>query len=373
MLLILLISSALASVKTYNVKSKFKTWTKNFCPNGKVSVADIGTGNMYRRRIAIDYEEDAEAARLGAEHAKLSLDELEMIGIYPARPSEQKVRNGTGGLLGSCQEKSDNTCYKNSDGVWHWCNFDYKCMSKYAGQYGAVEYLNMKKWSAAPEQLGIKPYKNYLSEPSYATLSRTDTVKRSQTIEVTQSYQTGVSMEITAGVPNVMAFKEAVQWKWDWSKKTSKTYETTKTLSYENSHIEEEPGKSTMVELNVTAETYTGDWKARIKLPHYAKVWCSDKKNGHNEWFIQAKHFMGDGPYYGRGTFTGGQGLAISGTAISCPLSMSDWDECLAYAEAHVPVYGATAQWKVDNDADNPSPSKTLRNLVERNFVSTQK
>lgn len=35
----------------------------------------------------------------------------------------------------------------------------------------------------------------------------------------------------------------------------------------------------------------------------------------------------------------------------------------------------STLAWKVDNDADNslPSPSKTLRNLVERNFVSTQK
>jgi len=379
MLYILFVSSALA-VNTINVKAKFKTWTKNFCPNGKVSNADIGTGNMMvtRRRMAVDYEEDAEAARLGAEHAKLSLEELEKIGIYAGKPSEQ----ADDGLLGSaCQEDTGKTtCVKSLDKEWYWCKYpQYKCMSKYAGQYGPVTYFNEKRFGAVPEELGIKPYKNYLDEPSYASLTKTDTVKKSQTIEVTTSYQTGLSMEITAGVPDVFSVKDAVSWKWDWSKKTSKSYETTQTLSFENSHIEEEPGMTTMVQLNVTSETYSGEWRARIKLPYYAKVWCADSINGHHEYFIGAQHFLGDGPYYGKGTFTGGSGLGIVGTAIACPLSVSEWGPCLAYAESHVNnSAAATPQWKVNNDAENkkkdsPSPSKILRNLVERTFVSTQK
>jgi hypothetical protein len=44
----------------------------------------------------------------------------------------------------------------------------------------------------------------------------------------------------------------------------------------------------------IATTTTTGNYQATVVLPDYARVWCSDKTQGHNEWFwfVQAPAFM---------------------------------------------------------------------------------
>merc|ERR1739848_920838 len=81
----------------------------------------------------------------GQEHAKMSKDELIALGAKPGH-------NGSDELgLGGCNENWGDTCIQ-SGNVYAWCNYaQYKCMSRYAGQNGAVTYDHMNKAPGVPE------------------------------------------------------------------------------------------------------------------------------------------------------------------------------------------------------------------------------
>merc|ERR1719443_2437652 len=83
--------------------------------------------------------------------------------------------------LGDCNEKDGNTC-QNSGGLYHWCNYSqYKCMSKYAGQNGAVTYYNMNKSPAVPEIYELY-YDNDVNVNTSATITKSQTTTSEQTI-----------------------------------------------------------------------------------------------------------------------------------------------------------------------------------------------
>jgi len=138
------------AVITTDVSSKFYTYASNFCGSNNVNNADIGSGNLVNDFKLMDHKllhaTHFDAARRGRMHAKLSKEDLMEMGAKPGRAAGDLEEN-----LGYCNEQYGNTC-QDSGGMYHWCNYSqYKCMSKYAGQNGAVDYYNMNKSPAVPE------------------------------------------------------------------------------------------------------------------------------------------------------------------------------------------------------------------------------
>lgn len=326
-----------ASASLVDVSEKFVVYAQGYCSGGNVKNADIGNGDLARRR-RVDpkslSDELLEAYVLGQEHAKLGKERLLELGLRTGEPvaadaigdNAEESDNGGFPEVGGCDESSGNTCQE-SGGLYHWCNYSqYKCMSKYSGQEGYVTYSNMLS-TAAPPQIVQYTWDNAQSTDDTFTFDKSYTSSHTQSISTTYGFNIGESLEISASVPDIMSVKETFSWSFDWHETDTDSETTTDEFSW-NESITNKANTTTLLQVTISQESYSGEWQAEIGLPYYAKIWCNDKTNDHYEWFIPAGNFMGAGPYYGSGSFTGGAGTKIEGTVCECALYERDASSC---------------------------------------------
>jgi len=328
MLFITFLASASAT-QTISVSSKFYSFASSFCGSNNVHNADIGNGNLVNDFKSYDMKllgaEEWEARRAGADAASKSKAELMELGFKPGT-SGNSTKGGDGKNLGDCNEQYGNTC-QNSGGLYHWCNYSqYKCMSKYSGQNGAVTYYNMNKSPAVPETYELYYDNDYPANTS-STITKTISTSSTQTISTTLAFHIGESLTIKAGIPDIMDVSTTFSWSFDMSTTNTDSKTTSDSFSWEGT-IPEQEMSTTMVQFTVTKEKYSGAWKADIDLPYYAKIWCGSEVNGHHEWFIPAGGFMGAAPYQGEGVFTGGAGASMHTTVRKCKLFHDTVDSC---------------------------------------------
>lgn len=316
-MLLFVLSCATASI---DVSTKFYHYAHGFC-NGNIHNADIGNGNLVNSeemKLQLGAEEHLAVMMLGAQHSQLSSDELKELGVHPGSTGNK--------TLGGCDEQHGNTCKKNG-GEYHWCNYSgYHCMSKYAGQKGSVEYYNMNKKAATPDTYTMF-YDNDFPRESSVKISKDMSTSHTQTLSVTVGMNVGVEMTVSAGEPEI--YGESSKFSWSFDMHTTSTSEEKTTDNFEwAGDIPEDPESTTMLQLTVSKAKYSGSWKSQIGLPHYAKLWCGSRVNGHYEHFVTAKTFMGKGPYWGKGVFTGGAGLDIHATVKKCTLYAKTAEAC---------------------------------------------
>lgn len=321
------------SMQTVDVSAKFYAYANSFCGgDGTVHNADIGNGNLVNNYKNYDAKllgaEHYESRRRGEKHRQWSYEEMIEAGFKPGaseRPSNT-TRRLKGEKLGDCNEQWGNTC-QNSGGLYHWCNYSqFKCMSKYAGQNGGVRYYNMNKSPAVPEVYELY-YDNDEPVNTTSTITKTQTTTSEQTISTTVAVHVGDSIKIKAGIPDIMDVTNTFSWSFDMSTQTSDSKTTTNSFTWAG-NIFQQAMTSTMVQFTITKESYSGAWEADIDLPYYAKLWCANRVNGHYEWFPPAWVFMGQGPYQGKGVFTGGAGLSMHTTVRTCKLFHDTVDTC---------------------------------------------
>merc|ERR1719410_1170509 len=194
----------------------------------------------------------------------------------------------------------------------------------------------MNKSPAIPETYELF-YDNDYDQNTTSSITKTISSSSTQTISTTVAIHIGESLEIKAGIPDIMDVTETFSWSFDMSTTTSDSKTTTDSFSW-TGNIPEDAMSTTMVQFTVTKEKYSGAWKADIDLPYYAKLWCGNEVNGHHEWFIPAGGFMGPAPYQGQGVFTGGAGVSMHTTVRKCKLFHDTVDSCDADNELAAPV-----------------------------------
>ena len=134
-----------------------------------------------------------------------------------------------------------------------------------------------------------------------------------------------------------LVFDETDKFTTELSTTTTSTETSTSTQSWSAEQDITIPAQST-VKLTwiITKETVTGDYSADVKMPYYAKVWCSGQTNGYNEWFIHGNMFL-PAAYPGTctgstcsisGPFTGIKGVGSFVTLQQCDLGDHTGDSC---------------------------------------------
>jgi len=300
-----------------DVTQKFLQFAKSFCSGGDVTNADIGNGNIF---YGEEYK-DFEMSQSDREQYAADIEDRFGISVH----NLEGLRSGGNDVEG-CDEAHGNTC-QHTAGQYTWCNYpQYKCMSKYASQIGQITYPTMDQKEGPPTIYTVY-YDNGLEKATNFSLKKELSTSSQQLISVTDSLSIGESLKITGGEPAIMSAEVSFSVQFDMSQTRSWTETSTQTFTFQTS-IPVEAGSTTMAKMTIAKASYKGTWEAQVDLPFYAKLWCSDKTNGHNEWFVPAHYFMGDGPYHGSGTFEGGAGYNSHVSAYKCPLNARTPAEC---------------------------------------------
>lgn len=310
----------------------FLHFAKSYCSGGNVDNADIGNGNIFSSAEYASFEwseNDIELYRASI-MARFGTDIHSLEGVMPGG-SEDELQE-----LSDCNEAHGNTCIQ-SAGQYAWCHYpEYKCMSKYATQIGEINYPSMNK-AESPPAIYTFYYDNALDQPTSFTIDREISTSSQQYMSVTEKLSIGESLKISGGEPGIMSEEVSFSVTFDMSETRSWTKTTSQTFKFQTA-IPVDAGSTTMANMTIAKAAYSGTWEAQIDLPYYAKLWCSDKTSGHNEWFIPAHYFMGDAPYKGSGRFTGGAGYDSHVTAVKCPLYARTPADCNKGEELMIPV-----------------------------------
>jgi len=290
-----------------NLGYKYLTYATNYCGHGKVTVADIGNGNLVSKYNIS--EKDLATYRL--ESAK--------------NPTIHQLIPKPENLDPDCSETQDKSCVGQGN-TWYWCNYpEYQCMSKYVSQKEG-NYTDIRVESSSQPWV----FEGWLDNDSNATqtmhYSREEKTTTTYSFTFSNTVEIGYTYSITVHVPLVMDETESFSFK--WSSTESKT--TTKTTEKSWSIIQDvaAPPMSTMkVTTIVKKAKYTGNYHAHMELPYYAKIWCKDKIDGHYEWFDEATDFLSS--CKGKicdvgGPFTGYQGINMQTSIKQCPLHSRD-------------------------------------------------
>lgn len=305
-----------------DVTQEFLKFAKSFCPGGNIENADIGNGNIYGTEAMKDFEfseSDREQYRgLIEELFGSPIDSLE--GVLPGG------KKAEGDQLEGCDEQHGNTCVHNA-GQYSWCNYpSKKCMSKYASQVGVISYPTMQKTEGAPTIYTVY-YDNALDQATTFKINKELSTSSQQFMSVTEKMSIGESLKITGGEPGLMSEEVSFSVNFDMEQTRSWTDTSTQKFTFEST-IPVAAGSTTMAVLTISKSAYSGTWAAQVDLPYYAKLWCTDQTQGHYEWFVPAHYFMGNGPFHGSGTFTGGAGYDSHVSATKCPLNARTPAEC---------------------------------------------
>ena len=101
----------------------------------------------------------------------------------------------------------------------------------------------------------------------------------------------GFSYSIEAGMPDVLDGTFTASF--DLSITSTKSDTVTTMQVWSVTQPIEVPAMTTIkAQLIIEKVSVTGDWSAVYSFPDYAKLWCSNRVNGHYEWFVPAQNWL---------------------------------------------------------------------------------
>merc|ERR1712232_1416139 len=193
-------------------------------------------------------------------------------------------------------------------------------------------------------------------QTSNVEFNEVTTASASMTLSTTVSV--GAEISFTEKVPEIEESTIKATMKMDISSSHSST--ASKSQGWKISQPVTVPARSTAkVELIITKVKVSGDWGAQVRFPEKAKVWCNDKVNGHNEWFVPASSFLPkynshlchDDYCYIKAKFYGWHGVDAHVKLTPCKLNTHDCDDHHTSRRRHKRVEGTDAN--VDDAAAN--------------------
>ena len=276
---------------------------------------DIGSGNLASATV----EEHAASRKLRA------LSTLGNLGVNQSSPGFVPLGRTA---VANCDEADGNTCQTyGSD--YGWCNYpQYKCMAKYV-EATDKKYSNIQT-SSDPSATGFvftHWIDNNSSLPQSTTVAYQESTEASATLTLSTTVDVGLSLSVKAGVPDVMSttFTES----FDFSLTSTDSHTVTTRQGWSVTQPVEVPAMTTIkAQLIIQKVSVTGDWSAVASFPDYAKMWCSNRVNGHYEWFVPAQNWLpqaypsdcSGNTCNLRGSFEGWHGVSSSTTFTECPL-----------------------------------------------------
>jgi hypothetical protein len=262
-----------------DVRAAFRQYCSSFCGKGGYSICDIGSGNMQMESMDL-------VNGTAPFFVETAFNESDVGGPVPATNAEYTSDSA------SCNEAHGNTCLHGGHD-WTWCNYrQYKCMAKYVS-VGDKRYSNIK--TTKQPGAGGFVFTHYVDnafnheQTSTVEFNEATTATASMTLGTTVSVGTEISFTEKAPVGLDSSIKASM--KMDISSSHSRT--VSKTQGWKISQPVTVPPRSTAkVQMIITKVKVSGDWGAQVRFPQKGKVWCNNKVNGHNEWFVSASQFL---------------------------------------------------------------------------------
>jgi len=303
--------------RSIDVESLFAEYAISFCGNGNVHNADVGMG-----KINMQYHE----ARLEAlaKSGNYKPRKFDLKGAIPA-PKASGEEN--------CQE-DDDSCQWSDDKGHHWCNYDFKCMGQYAYAEDFQGYEHLQQTS-----------KKNVSSVCSAFVVNQQTTSVSTRLQNTGSYQdtyswttfSGVkgtkSQSMSLGIPAVFGTKQSGTISFAKGQSTTTTQTEGHTISVDNT-FSTPPQTSNRAGVVIDDLEVEANFTVKIRLPEYARLWCSNEVEGHHEYFIRAVSFVSGEPGCGydycevTGTFFGRKGQSTYFSAWTCPAGCTQASDC---------------------------------------------
>ena len=276
---------------------------------------DIGSGNLGSATV----EEHAASRKLRA------LSTLGNLGVNQSSPGFVPLGRTA---APNCDEADGNTCQTyGSD--YGWCNYpQYKCMAKYV-EATDKKYSNIQT-SSDPSATGFV-FTHWIDNNSSLQQSTTIAYKESTELSATLTLSTTVDFGLSrkVKVPVAEDVDEERVLSFDLSLTSTKSNTVKTTQGWSVTQPVEVPAMTTIkAQLIIRKVSVTGDWSAVVNFPDYAKMWCSNRVNGHYEWFVPAQNWLpqaypsdcSGNTCNLRGSFEGWHGVSSSTTFTECPL-----------------------------------------------------
>jgi hypothetical protein len=314
------LASGCAGDGVIDVQWAFYQFSQGFCAGGNVHNADVGQGKITNTNTK-------SASPGGASATAVPVINSTAMAQSPYLVPDTSRRLRALGGSSSCSE-SDSPCQQLSS-QFFWCNYqNLNCMSRYMGKTDEL-YTNVQTQGDLNAFMFVQYFDNNTTQTQTSLFQRQETMTNSYTWTFSETINAGMSESITAGLPATM--KETTTFSLSVSESLGVAQTSTTTDLWSVSQTVTIPPMSTVkLVWSIATTTTTGNYQATMVLPDYARVWCSDKTQGHNEWFVQAPAFM---PVYYpsqctgnvcniNGPFTGIEGVSSNVQVSTCPLGV---------------------------------------------------
>jgi hypothetical protein len=288
-----------------DVGYKFLMYATQKCGKGKVSVADIGNGNLvYQYNIS-----EKELATYRMTSNKRFNDSKPGLRPDSLNPAD-------------CSETQEKSCVGRGD-THYWCNYpDHRCMSPYVSQTGG-NYTNIKVTSSNDPWVFEGWLDNDSNESQTMHYTRSEKTTTSYQWSFTNTIEIGDTYSLDVKVPVAMDATESTSFTWTSTESTSTTKTTEKSWEI-SQNVVVAPHSTIKATTIIKKAKYAGNYHANMKLPFYAKLWCVDEVSGHREWFVRAEKFLNCNPCNVGGSSVGWQGVDMQTSIKQCPLYSRD-------------------------------------------------
>jgi hypothetical protein len=316
------LASGCAGDGVIDVQWAFYQFSQGFCAGGNVHNADVGQGKITNTNTK------SASPGAGATGATVVNSTAAAQSPYLVPDTSRRLRALSSTSTSSSCSESDSPCQQLSS-QYFWCNYqNLNCMSRYMGKSDEL-YTDVKTQDSSDAFMYVQYFDNNTTKTQTSQFQRQETMTNSYTWTFSETINAGMSESITAGVPATM--KETTTFSLSVSDSLGLAQtSTTESLWSVSQTISIPPMSTVKLVWAVATTTTTGNYQATMVLPDYARVWCSDKTEGHNEWFVQAPAFM---PLYYpsqcsgnicniNGPFTGIEGVSSNVQLSTCPLGV---------------------------------------------------